>query len=81
MKRKLLLFMLSMTACVDMMAIEEVAAPMNVYARDVLSLNGKWNYIIDQQDIGYYDYPDHTQRNLLNLHHHPDRTQRYFLIQ
>lgn len=56
MKRKLLLFMLSMTACVDMMAIEEVAAPMNVYARDVLSLNGKWNYIIDQQDIGYYDY-------------------------
>ena len=48
--------MLSMTACVDMMAIEEVAAPMNVYARDVLSLNGKWNYIIDQQNIGYYDY-------------------------
>lgn len=29
----------------------------NVYGRqDVTSLNGKWRYIIDQQEIGYYDY-------------------------
>ncbi|MDR1763131.1 MAG: beta-glucuronidase [Dysgonamonadaceae bacterium] len=28
----------------------------NVYARDYLSLNGSWNYIIDPFDNGFYDY-------------------------
>ncbi|MBO7111397.1 MAG: hypothetical protein J6W18_05560, partial [Bacteroidaceae bacterium] len=28
----------------------------NVQARNVTSLNGEWNYIIDVQEEGYYDY-------------------------
>jgi beta-glucuronidase len=28
----------------------------NVYGRNTFSLNGKWNYIIDPYETGYYDY-------------------------
>ncbi len=28
----------------------------NVYNRNILSLNGKWNYIIDPYESGFYDY-------------------------
>ena len=28
----------------------------NVLARQITSLNGKWNYIVDVQEEGYYDY-------------------------
>ncbi len=28
----------------------------NVISRDVLTLNGKWNYIIDPYETGFYDY-------------------------
>ncbi|MDR1544719.1 MAG: beta-glucuronidase, partial [Prevotellaceae bacterium] len=28
----------------------------NVYGRDYISLNGKWNYVIDPLENGYYDY-------------------------
>ena len=50
-----------MTAVLAMMAgmalaQKEVPAPQNVYARQSLSLNGDWNYIVDQQEQGYYDY-------------------------
>ncbi len=34
----------------------EVPAPQNVYARNVVSLNGNWNYFVDVQEQGYYDY-------------------------
>lgn len=37
-------------------ASSEVTAPTNIYARDTMSLNGKWNYFVDQQEMGYYDY-------------------------
>ena len=37
-------------------AQKEVPAPQNVYARQSLSLNGDWNYFVDQQEQGYYDY-------------------------
>ena len=37
-------------------AQKEVPAPQNVYARQSLSLNGDWNYLVDQQEQGYYDY-------------------------
>ncbi|MBN1414296.1 MAG: beta galactosidase jelly roll domain-containing protein [Bacteroidales bacterium] len=29
---------------------------VNVYNRNILSLNGKWSYIIDPYENGYYDY-------------------------
>ena len=28
----------------------------NVYSRSHISLNGRWNYIIDPYETGYYDY-------------------------
>ena len=28
----------------------------NIYARETQSLNGYWNYLMDQQEIGYYNY-------------------------
>jgi len=34
----------------------EVPAPQNVYARQTQSLNGGWNYFVDVQEQGYYDY-------------------------
>ena len=34
----------------------EVPQLANVQARNVTSLNGEWNYIIDVQEEGYYDY-------------------------
>ena len=34
----------------------EVPAPQSVYGRQYVSLNGEWNYIVDVQEQGYYDY-------------------------
>ena len=34
----------------------EVPALQNVYARQSISLDGDWNYFVDQQEQGYYDY-------------------------
>lgn len=34
----------------------EVPAVANVFGRESISLNGKWSYIVDRQDVGYYDY-------------------------
>lgn len=34
----------------------EVPQLANVRARNITSLNGEWNYIIDVQEEGYYDY-------------------------
>ena len=28
----------------------------NIFWRDKISLNGKWNYIVDVQEVGYYNY-------------------------
>ncbi len=28
----------------------------NIESRSVISLNGRWNYIIDSYEMGYYDY-------------------------
>jgi beta-glucuronidase len=34
----------------------QVSLIQNVYARKVVSLDGKWNYIVDPYEMGYYDY-------------------------
>jgi len=38
--------------------VENAKMPLlaNVYARDIKTLNGQWHYLIDQQEMGYYDY-------------------------
>ena len=45
-----------MVAMVTAMQAEEVPLVGNVYARQTTSLNGAWNYIVDVQEEGYYDY-------------------------
>jgi beta-glucuronidase len=39
-------------------APQPAAAPLiqHIYGRSHLSLNGRWNYIIDPYEMGYYDY-------------------------
>ena len=34
----------------------EVPAPQNIFAREIRTLNGTWNYFVDMQEQGYYDY-------------------------
>ena len=47
---------LALIAAIGVKAQTEVPAPQNVYARQSVSLNGDWNYFVDQQEQGYYDY-------------------------
>ena len=54
-KRLYLLFTLLMATAGCVMA-QEVPTPQNVYARKTQSLNGTWNYFVDVQEQGYYDY-------------------------
>jgi beta-glucuronidase len=35
---------------------QEIPQIGNIFSRDKISLNGKWNYIVDVQEEGYYDY-------------------------
>ncbi|MBP3776981.1 MAG: beta-glucuronidase [Prevotella sp.] len=55
MKRLVLWCFLWCTAVMATVA-EEVPQVANVLARHTTSLNGAWNYIVDVQEEGYYDY-------------------------
>ena len=35
---------------------QDIPQLINIFGRKKISLNGKWNYIVDIQDSGYYDY-------------------------
>ena len=50
------LIVMSFVMTIPVLAQKEVPAPQNVYARSLESLNGDWNYIVDVQEEGYYDY-------------------------
>lgn len=56
MNRKNIMMTLAFAVAIGMKAQTEVAAPQNVYARQTMSLNGEWNYFVDTQEQGYYDY-------------------------
>ena len=56
MKGKRLIWGLLALVAVGVSAQTEVLAPQNVYARQTISLNGEWNYFVDVQEQGYYDY-------------------------
>lgn len=51
MKKILLMLGLGLSFCLQAQDIM-----VNVTGRDVFSLNGKWNYIVDPYENGYYDY-------------------------
>lgn len=56
MKKTLLLFTVFVTSCLAVLA-QEIPLVSNVYGRqNTTSLNGKWNYIVDVQERGFYDY-------------------------
>lgn len=54
MKRIISLTALMLCAIVTM--ANEIPLLHNIYGREHQLLNGKWRYIIDQQEIGFYDY-------------------------
>lgn len=51
--KKLLIALFSLT---PLLLSAQDALIQNVYARQTISLNGSWNYIIDPFNNGYYDY-------------------------
>ena len=42
----------------------QVNAIQNIQGRKIQSLNGKWNYIVDPYENGYYDYRMNLSINL-----------------
>ncbi|PRY11260.1 beta-glucuronidase [Pontibacter ummariensis] len=68
MKRKLtLLVILCFSICRQLAAQDPLL--VNVYNRDTKTLNGKWHYIVDPYENGYYDYrqePFDKQQNPSN---------------
>ena len=45
------------------LAAEALPLIQNVNAYESMSLNGEWNYIVDVQEEGYYDYRMKPMRN------------------
>ena len=57
MKKALCIIMLALGAVFPVMLMAETLSPIqNVNAYETTSLNGDWNYIVDVQEEGYYDY-------------------------
>ncbi len=53
---KRLLSTIFAAAMVASAAAQECPQIANIINREKVSLNGEWNYIVDVQEIGYYDY-------------------------
>lgn len=53
MKKIILCFALIMGGII---MAQEVPLVVNVFARNNINLNGKWNYVVDPLENGYYDY-------------------------
>jgi len=54
-KLKVGVFIIFLTL-VSSICFAQVSSIQNIQARKIQSLNGKWNYIIDPYENGYYDY-------------------------
>ena len=54
---------------------KEVPQLANVLARQSISLNGQWNYIVDVQEEGYYDYRMNVNRWGFFLNAKPQRPE------
>ena len=55
MKNILTLIVVALGAILPATAAEQLPLIQNVNAYESTSLNGKWNYIVDVQEEGYYD--------------------------
>ena len=54
--KKLFTTICLLLGCMLTVSAEELPLIQNVQAYESLSLNGAWNYIVDVQEEGYYDY-------------------------
>ena len=54
--KRILTTLLALVALTATAQAAEVPLLGNVYARQTTLLNGEWNYIVDVQEEGYYDY-------------------------
>ena len=73
MKKLLLLACLVMTAM--NVFSDEVPLLGNVQHRESISLNGEWNYIVDVQEEGYYDYRMKPMNNGFFINQKPSRPE------
>ena len=55
--------------------IKELPIIQNVQAYEAMSLNGEWNYIVDVQEEGYYDYRMNPMRNGFFINAKPKRPE------
>lgn len=53
MKKNFILFLFLLSTAVG---LSQEPLVQNIYSRNNLSLNGRWNYIIDPYEMGYYNY-------------------------
>ena len=63
--------------CILTASAEETTLPLiqNVQAYESMSLNGVWNYIVDVQEEGYYDYRMKPMRNGFFINAKPQRPE------
>jgi beta-glucuronidase len=54
---------------------KELPLLQNVLAYEAMSLNGEWNYIVDVQEEGYYDYRMNPMRNGFFINAKPKRPE------
>ena len=54
---------------------KELPLIQNVQAYEAMSLNGEWNYIVDVQEEGYYDYRMNPMRNGFFINAKPKRPE------
>ena len=52
-------------------SLNEVTQMGNILSRNKISLNGKWNYIADLQEVGFYNYRYIRTRNGYFLNRKP----------
>ena len=55
-KMKELLILFVQITVISQSISQEIPQIGNILSREKISLNGKWNYIVDVQEEGYYDY-------------------------
>ena len=56
MQKSTYLFFLIFVSLFPSVCLAQVMAIQNIQGRNIQSLNGKWNYIVDPYENGYYDY-------------------------
>ena len=57
------------------LAAEALPLIQNVNAYESMSLNGEWNYIVDVQEEGYYDYRMKPMRSGFFMNAKPQRPE------